>query len=296
MASRLDVITAVPTPFTESGELDLPAARRLYGLQAATTGNVFVAGTTGEFPALDDAERITLFEAALEAVGPDHVIAHIGAPDARHARRLAASAVAAGARRLAAITPYYLPATAGEITAYYREVATATAGAELYAYLYPERTGVTVTPQQLGSLAAECGLAGAKLSGGAGADLGAYTEAVPEGFRVYTGRDNELPLAAEAGIAGVVSGRASAFPELYVRLADALADGQAAGAAECQAAVERISAVGRTTAHLKYVLSLRGVTGRTGRMTIGTVDDQSAAAVAALTAELAPTEPAPSAP
>jgi dihydrodipicolinate synthase/N-acetylneuraminate lyase len=292
MASRLDVITAVTTPFTESGELDLPAARRLYGLQAATTGNMFVAGTTGEFPALDDAERIRLFEAALEAAGPDHVIAHIGAPDARHARRLAASAVAAGARRLAAITPYYLPATAREITAYYREVATATAGAELYAYLYPERTGVTVTPQQLGSLAAECGLAGAKLSGGAGADLGAYTAAVPQGFRLYTGRDNELPLAAEAGIAGVVSGLASAFPELYVRLADALADGQAAEAAECQAAVERISAAGRTTAHLKYVLSLRGVTGRTGRMTIGTVDDQSAAAVAALTAELAPAETA----
>ena len=292
MASRLDVITAVTTPFTESGELDLPAARRLYGLVAATTGNLFVAGTTGEFPALDDTERITLFEAALEAAGPDHVIAHIGAPDARHARRLAAAAVAAGARRLAAITPYYLPASPGEIAAYYREVATATAGTELYAYLYPERTGVTVTPQQLASLAADCSLAGAKLSGDAGAGMRDYAAAVPEGFRLYTGRDDELPLAAEAGIAGVVSGLSSAFPELYVRLADALADGRADEAAQCQAAVERIFAAGRTIAHLKYVLALRGVTGRTGRMTIGTVDDESAASVAALAADQAPTEPA----
>jgi 4-hydroxy-tetrahydrodipicolinate synthase len=288
MASRLDVITAVTTPFTESGEVDLPAARRLYGLVAATTGNIFVGGTTGEFPALDDQERLTLFEAALEAAGPDHVIAHIGAPDARHARRLAAAAVAAGARRLAAITPYYLPATSEEVTAYYREVATATAGTQLYAYLFPERTGVTVTPQQLASLAAECGLAGAKLSGGAGTLVPEYAAAVPGGFRLYTGRDDEVPHAAEAGLAGVVSGLSSAFPELYVRLAGALAAGNAAEAAECQSAVERLFATGRTTAHLKYVLSLRGVMGRTGRMTIGTVTEESAAALATLVKELTP--------
>jgi 4-hydroxy-tetrahydrodipicolinate synthase len=291
MAPRLDVITAVTTPFTESGELDLPAARRLYGLVAATTGNIFVGGTTGEFPALDDQERMTLFEAALEAAGPDHVIAHIGAPDARHARRLAAAAVAAGARRLAAITPYYLPATSEEVTAYYREVAKATAGTQLYAYLFPERTGVAVTPQQLGSLAAECGLAGAKLSGAAGTIVPEYAAAVPEGFLLYTGRDNEVPQAAEAGIAGVVSGLSSAFPELYVRLAGALAAGNIAEAAECQSAVERLFAAGRTTAHLKYALSLRGVTGRTGRMTIGIVDDLSAAALADLVKELTPATP-----
>jgi dihydrodipicolinate synthase/N-acetylneuraminate lyase len=290
MAPGLDVITAVTTPFTASGELDLAAARRLYRLVTATTGSLLVAGTTGEFPALDDAERLALFEAALEAAGPDHVIAHIGAPDARHARRLAAAAVAAGARRLAAITPYYLPAEEAEVAAYYREVAKAAAGTQLYAYLYPERTGVRVTPRQLASLAAEYGLAGAKLSGGAGASLREYAAAVPAGFRLYTGRDDEVPLAAEVGIAGVVSGLSSAFPELYVRLAGALAAGQAEKAEACQAAVKRVFAAGRTTAHLKYALSLRGVTGRTARMTAGTVDDSAAAAITALVAELAPAE------
>lgn len=289
MATRLDVITAVPTPFTASGELDLTAAGRLFRLVRATTGNMFVAGTTGEFPALDDSERVALFEAALGEAGPDHVIAHIGAPDARHARRLAAAAVAAGARRLAAITPYYLPASEGEIMAYYREVAKASAGTQLYAYLFPERTGVNVTPQQLASLAAECGLAGAKLSGSAGASLREYAAAMPAGFQLYTGRDDEVPLAAETGVTGVVSGLASAFPELFVRLADALADGRAADAADGQAAVERLFAAGHTIAHLKYVLSLRGVTGPTVRMTAGTVGEE-AAAIAALAAELTPAE------
>ncbi|HYZ56404.1 MAG TPA: dihydrodipicolinate synthase family protein [Streptosporangiaceae bacterium] len=290
MATQLDVITAVPTPFTASGELDLTAAARLFRLVTATTGNMFVAGTTGEFPALDDSERLALFEAALGEAGPDHVIAHIGAPDARHARRLAAAAVAAGARRLAAITPYYLPASDGEILAYYREVAKASAGTQLYAYLFPERTGVNVTPQQLASLAAECGLAGAKLSGSAGASLREYAAAMPAGFRLYTGRDDQVPLAAETSVTGVVSGLSSAFPELYVRLAGALAGGRAAEAADGQATVERLFAAGHTIAHLKYALSLRGVTGPTVRMAAGTVGGESAAAVAALVAELAPAE------
>ncbi len=288
MPHRLNVITAAPTPFTASGELDLPAARRLYGLIAGTTGTIFVAGTTGEFPALSDSERLALFEAALEEAGPEHVIAHIGAADARHARKLAASAVAAGARKLAAITPYYLPAQPEEVTEYYREVSKAAAGTELYAYIFPDRTGVKVTPHQLTELATEFGLAGAKLSGGAGAQLRQFHAAAPEGFRLYTGRDDELPLAAEVGVAGVVAGLSSVFPELYVRLANALADGPMDEVLYCQGSIEQVYATGRTTAHLKYALSLRGIIGPTARMTAGVITEESAAATAELVKELAP--------
>jgi 4-hydroxy-tetrahydrodipicolinate synthase len=295
MATRLDVIMSVTTPFTASGDLDLPAASRLFRLATATTGGIYVPGTVGEFPALEDSERLALIQAALAEAGPDHVIAHVGAPDARHARRLAAAAVAAGARRLAAITPYYLPAEPGEITAYYREIAEAAPGTELYAYLYPERTGVEVTPEQLAVLAAECGLAGAKLSGSAGGRLSEYCELAPAGFRIYTGRDDELPLAAETGIAGTISGLSAAFPELIVRLAGALAAGQAADVAACQSAVQRAVTAGRSIAHLKYALSLRGVIGRTARMAAGTVDDDAAAAIAALVSEWAPADVAGSA-
>jgi 4-hydroxy-tetrahydrodipicolinate synthase len=288
MPTGLDVITAVTTPFTSSGKLDVPAARKLFALLAATTGSLFVAGTTGEFPALEDAERLALFEAALAEAGPEHVIAHIGAPDARHARRLAAAAIAAGARRLAAITPYFLPAAPAEVMAYYREVTAVADGAELYAYLFPERTGVGVSPAELASLAADCGLAGAKLSGDAGSALEEYAAVAPPGFRLYTGHDDDMPRAAERGITGVVSGLSSAYPELFVRLAGALAAGEAAEAADAQAAVLRICAAGYTTAHLKYALSLRGVTGPTARMTAGTVDHASATAIADLVRELAP--------
>ena len=79
------VFSAVPTLFGASGELDPDANRALYKLVAGLVDGLFVAGTTGEFPALEDSERLALFELALAEAGPDRVIAHIGAPDARHA-------------------------------------------------------------------------------------------------------------------------------------------------------------------------------------------------------------------
>jgi 4-hydroxy-tetrahydrodipicolinate synthase len=108
----------------------------------ATTGSMFVARTTGGFPALADAEGLALVETALADAGPEHVTADVtayaGAPDARHARRRAAAA----ARRLAAINRCYRPAEPAQVVAYYREIATAADGAQLYAYLFPERTRV----------------------------------------------------------------------------------------------------------------------------------------------------------
>src|SRR5215469_15183405 len=97
------VFAAVPTPFTADGDVDTGSADRLFRFLAGVVDGLFVAGTTGEFAALDDDERLALIEAGLDAAGPDRVIAHIGAADSRHAARLAASAVALGATRIAAI-------------------------------------------------------------------------------------------------------------------------------------------------------------------------------------------------
>ena len=144
MSSAPVVFSAVPTLFDSAGELDLAANRALYAHLAGLVDGLFVAGTTGEFPALDDAERLSLFELALAEAGPGRVIAHIGAPDARHAARLAQAAIGLGATRLAAITPYYLPVRPDELSAHYRRIRDAAPDPELYAYIFPERTAVPV--------------------------------------------------------------------------------------------------------------------------------------------------------
>ena len=73
MSSAAVVFAAVPTLFSSDGELDRDANRALYKFVAGLVDGLFVAGTTGEFPALDETERLSLIELALAEAGPDRV-------------------------------------------------------------------------------------------------------------------------------------------------------------------------------------------------------------------------------
>jgi 4-hydroxy-tetrahydrodipicolinate synthase len=266
------VFSAVPTLFGADGELDPGANRALYELVAGLVDGLFVAGTTGEFPALEDAERLSLFELALAEAGPDRVIAHIGAPDARHAARLARAAVALGATRIAAITPYYLPARPDELAGHYRRIRDAAPGPELYAYIFPERTGLHVPPPLFAQVAGLAGLAGAKVSGSASAELPGYVAAAP-GLRIFSGNDASPWASMRAGGAGVISGRSSAYPEVYAALRHDEAE---------QERLDRIVGLGASIGRLKHALRVRGVAGSpAARMTVDPPDPGLAAAIAA---------------
>jgi 4-hydroxy-tetrahydrodipicolinate synthase len=278
------VLSAVPTLFGPDGGLDPDANRALYKLVAGLVDGLFVAGTTGEFPALEDAERLSLFELALAEAGADRVIAHIGAPDARHASRLAQAAVALGAGRIAAITPYYLPARPDELAAHYGRIRDAAPGAELYAYIFPERTGLPVPPPLFAEVAEAAGLAGAKCSGSAAADLAGYVAAAP-GLRIFSGNDANPAASMRAGAAGVISGRSAAYPEVYAALCDPARRDDPAP----QERLDRIVALGASIGRLKHALQVRGLVSGSGpaaRMTIDPPDPDTAAAIAAEVAAL----------
>jgi 4-hydroxy-tetrahydrodipicolinate synthase len=270
------VFSAVPTLFTSEGEVDHGANQALYKHIAGLLDGLFVAGTTGEFPALDDSERLSLIELALAEAGPDRVIAHVGAPDARHSARLASAASALGATRLAAITPYYLPVRPDELTAHFGQVRDAVPDAELYAYIFPERTGVHVPPPLLAAVASAAGLAGAKLSGSAAAELAGYVAAAP-GLRMFSGDDSNPAATMRAGAAGLISGRSAAYPEVYA----ALRAGDPDAAARHQLVLDRIVGLGASIGRLKCALQLRGLGGTTARMTVDPPDASLAAAIAA---------------
>jgi 4-hydroxy-tetrahydrodipicolinate synthase len=279
------VFSAVPTLFSSDGEIDLDGNRALYKHVAGLVDGLFIAGTTGEFPALDDAERLSLIELALAEAGPERVIAHVGAPDARHSARLAQAAAVLGATQLAAITPFYLPVRPDELTAHYGRIREAVPGLQLYAYIFPERTGLRVPPSGFASVAAAAGLAGAKLSGSAAAELASYVAAAP-GLRLFSGDDSNPGATMRAGGAGVISGRSSAYPEVYAALVTALAAGDVDAAARHQAVLDRIVALGASIGRLKYALALRGRGGTTARMTVDPPDAELAAAIAAEVAAL----------
>lgn len=273
------VLSAVPTPFTADGGLDTETARRLFKFVASTGDGLFVTGSTGEFPALDDDERLALIELALEVAGPERVIAHIGAPDSYRAARLAAAAVKLGATRIAAITPYYVAPLPAEITEYYLRVRDAAPAAGLYAYVFPERTSVTISPQQFAELAAAAGLAGAKMSGVAAKNVAACAAACP-GLKIYSGDDSDLAATLRSGGAGIVSARSSAYPEVFSALATALAEGDAAEAARRQADIAAIVALGASIGRVKEALRQRGFGPMAARMPVGEPDAATAARIA----------------
>jgi 4-hydroxy-tetrahydrodipicolinate synthase len=290
--SQAAVFSAVPTLFDGDGELDIGANRALYAFIAGQLDGLFVAGTSGEFPALDDSERMSLFELALAEAGPERVFAHIGAPDARHACRLARLAVSLGATRIAAITPYYLPARPDELAAHYGRIKDAAPDAELYAYIFPERTCLRVSPTLFAQVAAAAGLAGAKISGSASADLVEYVAEAP-GLRLFSGNDTNPAAVMRTGAAGVISGRSGAYPEVYAALFAALAAGDADEADRHQRMLDRIVAAGASIGRVKYALELRGLGQPTARMAVDPPTPEVAAAVADLVAALGGVPPVP---
>jgi 4-hydroxy-tetrahydrodipicolinate synthase len=287
VTSAAVIFTAVPTLFGDDGEVDRDANRALYKLLAGLMDGLFVAGTTGEFPALDDAERLSLFELALDEVGPGRIIAHVGAPDARHSGRLAKAAAALGVTRMAAITPYYLPARPDELATHYCRIREAAPDPECYAYLFSERTSLPVSPSLLAKVAATAGLAGAKISGAAGApaELAGYVAAAP-GLKIFSGDDSNPAATMRVGAAGVISGRSAAYPEVYAALTAALDASDPDAAARHQQTLDRIVGLGASIGRLKHALRLRGLAGTTARMTVDPPTGEVATAIAAVVPDL----------
>src|SRR5690242_10756835 len=93
------LLTAMVTPFTSEGELDLDAAQRV-AAHLVDQGNdgLVVSGTTGESPTTTLAEDGRLLAAVVEAVGDRAtVVAGVGTNDTRHSVELAQQARKAGA-------------------------------------------------------------------------------------------------------------------------------------------------------------------------------------------------------
>lgn len=103
------VLTAMVTPFTADGELDLDGAQQLAAhLVDAGNDGLIVNGTTGESPTTSDEEKARLVRVVVEAVGDRaHVVAGASTNDTRHSLELARAAERAGAHGLLAVTPYY---------------------------------------------------------------------------------------------------------------------------------------------------------------------------------------------
>ncbi len=198
------VLTAMVTPFTEDGELDLDRAATLAdSLVAQGNDGLVVSGTTGEAPTTSDEEKSTLLRAVVDAVGHRaHVIAGVGTNDTRHTVELARAAEKAGASGLLVVSPYYSRPPQAGLRAHVERVAGAT-GLPVMLYDIPLRTAVPFSPETLEALAQHPQVVAVK---DAKDDLGATSWLLREtDLAVYCGTDQlNLPLLS-IGAVGMVS-------------------------------------------------------------------------------------------
>lgn len=277
-----EVYPAVPVPFDDADRIDDAVFRALLARIDPHVDGAFVAGTTGEFPALADDERSALFASAVDVLGADRVIAHVGSAALGQTVRLAESAAALGVARVAAITPYYLACDFAQVHDLYSRLTKELPGLEVYVYLFPDRTGVELSPAELGELLAIDGVAGTKISGRPNDHFADYVAAAPHSA-VYSGDDSAMVRVVASGGRGVVSAVASAYPERFGALRAALR----AGDHETTATAEdrmgaAVTALKPSLARLKFALAHRhGETWNT-RMPVPAVDPAAATAIRAL--------------
>jgi 4-hydroxy-tetrahydrodipicolinate synthase len=198
------VLTAMITPFDESGALDLDEARRLAQyLQDNGNDGLVISGTTGESPVLTDDERLSLFAAVIEAVSIP-VIAGTGTNDTAHSVHLTKEATALGAAGILAVCPYYNRPSQAGIEGHLRAMAQASPLPQVV-YDIPVRTGRKISTALLLKLAREVSnVVAVKDAAGNPGETTVLISNAPEGFEVYSGDDGlTLPLLA-AGAVGVI--------------------------------------------------------------------------------------------
>lgn len=204
MAIFGQVLTAMITPFDASGALDLSEAVRLAKwLQDNGNDGLVISGTTGESSTLTDAEKLSLWEAVINAVTIP-VIAGSGSNDTAHSIHMTKEATKLGAAGILAVGPYYnrppQSGLAGHITA----MANATT-LPVVIYDIPVRTGRKISTQTLAKLANTVpNIKALKDAAGAPAETANLMAQVPKDFELYSG-DDGLTLAFLAyGGSGVI--------------------------------------------------------------------------------------------
>jgi 4-hydroxy-tetrahydrodipicolinate synthase len=197
------VLTAMATPFTETGDLDLEGAATLARwLVGHGSDGLVVAGTTGEAPTLSDDEKVELWRAVRDAVDVP-ILAGTGSNDTRHTCGLSERAAATGVDALLVVSPYYnRPAQAG-IEAHYRQVASTT-DLPVVVYDVPSRTGRRVATDVLVRLFTEVpSLVGFKDATGDPNGCARLVHEVPD-LDVYSGDDSLTLSLLAVGAVGVI--------------------------------------------------------------------------------------------
>ena len=224
-------ITALATPFTVAGELDLDAWQRLLQQQLdGGTQAVVVAGSTGEAASLYGGEFDALLRTAVEFVaGRIPVLAGTGQPNTAKTIEQTRRAAALGADAALVVAPSYVRPTQDGLLQHYRAIADDGA-LPVVMYNVPSRTACDLLPRTVAGLVAHPRVVGVKEAGTEPGRIGEWLSLRRDGFAVLGGDDATAVRAMLDGADGAVSVVSNVAPRAFRRLCDLARSGRAAEA------------------------------------------------------------------
>ncbi len=256
-------ITALATPFTASGDIDLPAWQRLLQEQLdAGIHGVVVAGSTGEAAALFDAEFDTLLRSAVEQVG-GRIPVLAGTGQSNTAKTIEANRRAAtlGADAALVVTPPYVRPTQSGLLAHFRAVADE-GRLPVVLYNVPGRTGCDLAAETCGELSLHPNIVGIKEARADAERMNALLPLRRKEFAVLSGDDPTAARAMLAGADGIVSVASNVVPNAFRRLCLLALGGDADAAEEFDArlhALYHFLGIESNPIPVKALLALNGI-------------------------------------
>ena len=206
MAEIGRLLTAMITPFDEEGEIDYGQARKLArGLVKSGSDGLVIGGTTGEAPSMTDDERLRLFAEVKEEVG-DGAAVVAGTTDNNHRKSVEVSIEAekVGVDGLLLTVPAYNKPQQEGLYRHFKAIAAAT---NLPGILYnvPTRTSLNMEVATTLRLAEIDNIVGVKEASSDAVQITQIVDGAPEGFRVWSGNDDETFSIMCVGGHGIVS-------------------------------------------------------------------------------------------
>ncbi len=254
-----EVLTAIVTPFDKNGRVDLDRFRELAEfLVDHGSDGIVVCGTTGESPTLSDAEKIGLWETAVELLrGRATVVAGTGTYDTAHSIHLTERATEIGVDGLLVVTPYYNLPPQRAIVAHFEAIADAS-DKPIVVYNIPARVVRNIEPETIELLAEIPTVRAVKQ---ANADLEQARQIPGFGLDLYAGDDNLIYPFLELGGIGVISVLGHVVGPQVKEMVRRHHDGDSAGAKaihEQLAPAYELLTVQTNPIAIKAALNLRG--------------------------------------
>ncbi|MDP6635376.1 MAG: 4-hydroxy-tetrahydrodipicolinate synthase [Phycisphaerae bacterium] len=214
------VFPALVTPMTDEQEVDYEALSSFVNhmIEEGGVHGVIPLGSTGEYYALSDQERLDVTAATIDAAaGRVPVLVGTNGGSTRQIIEYSQQAQSQGAAGLLLAAPYYSLPTPGELVEHFRAI-DSEVDIPIMLYNYPGRTGVDMTPDVVGELADLDNVQYVKESTG---DLTRVSEIIRrfgDKITVFCGCDTLALESFFMGASGWVSGFFNVLPTESVKL------------------------------------------------------------------------------